>query len=147
MTDSPAVPLDQLAARLVVHGSRFARHATRGTGEHRSVVAVRVLSNLQHEGPLRVGELAARERITQPAMTSAVNRLEEDGLVVRRSDPLDARASVVELTDAGRAELAQFRRRAAERVRPALERLTAEDRTVLDRAATLLEQLTDAGTT
>jgi DNA-binding MarR family transcriptional regulator len=141
----PVTPadLDQLAARLVVHGSRFARYASRASGERRSVVALRVLSNLQHEGPLRIGELAAHERITQPAMTAAVNRLAMDGLVLRRADPDDARASVVELTDAGLVELESFRARAAEAVRPALERLTARDRAVLDRAAVLLDQLTD----
>ncbi|GAA3814026.1 MarR family winged helix-turn-helix transcriptional regulator [Cellulomonas soli] len=147
MPDPTGTSLDQLAARLVVHGSRFARYASRGPGERRSVVAVRVLANLQHEGPLRIGELTARERISQPAMTSAVNRLEEDGLVLRRADLDDARACVVELTDAGRAELEDFRGRAAERARPALERLSAEDLAVLDRAADLLEQLSDPRST
>ncbi|MGX5682430.1 MarR family winged helix-turn-helix transcriptional regulator [Schumannella luteola] len=135
--------LEQLATRLISAGSRFARGASRRSGESRPLVALRVLSNLEQSGALRVGELASREVISQPAMTTTLNRLEGDGLVARRSDESDARASVISLTDAGRAELAEFRARAATAVRPAIEQLSTDDRAVLDRAATLLEQLVD----
>jgi DNA-binding MarR family transcriptional regulator len=135
--------IDQLAARLISQGSRFARTASRKAGEQRSLIALRVLANLRQEGDLRIGELARRETITQPAMTATVNRLEEDGLVARAADPSDARAAVVRITDAGTAELEAFRMRAAARVRPALERLGEDDLAVLGRAAELLGQLAD----
>jgi DNA-binding MarR family transcriptional regulator len=135
--------VDQLSVRLISQGSRFARTATRRAGEQRSLIALRVLSNLQHEGDLRVGELAQRETISQPAMTAAVNRLEEDGLVARLADPGDARAAVVRLTEAGAAELDAFRMRAAAGVRPVLEALGEDDLAVLARAADLLQQLAD----
>jgi DNA-binding MarR family transcriptional regulator len=87
--------LDQFSARLTSQASRFARTASRKAGTRRSLISLRALANLQQDGDLRVGELALREAITQPAMTAAVNRLEADGLVVRRTDPADARAAVV----------------------------------------------------
>ncbi|WP_158299783.1 MarR family winged helix-turn-helix transcriptional regulator [Glycomyces paridis] len=135
--------IDQLSARLISQGSRFARTASRKSGEQRSLIALRVLSNLLQEGDLRIGELAQRETITQPAMTATVNRLEEDGLVERRADPADARAAVVHVTQAGAAELEAFRMRAAARVRPHLERLGEDDLAVLARAADLLGDLAD----
>jgi len=135
--------IDQLAARLISNGSRFARTASRKAGEQRSLIALRVLANLQQEGDLRVGELALRETITQPAMTATVNRLEDDGLVARLADPTDARAAIVRITDAGVVELEAFRMRAAAKVRPALEQLGEDDLAVLGRAAVLLQQLAD----
>lgn len=135
--------IDELAASLISQGSRFARTASRKAGEQRSLIALRVLANLRQEGDLRVGELAQRETITQPAMTATVNRLEEDGLVARSADPSDARASIVRITDEGAAELEAFRMRAAARVRPALERLGEDDLAVLARAAELLSDLAD----
>lgn len=135
--------IDELAARLISQGSRFARTASRKSGEQRSLIALRVLANLQFEGDLRVGELALRETITQPAMTATVNRLEADGLVARHSDPADARVSVVRLTDAGAAKLEAFRMRAAAGVRRDLEALGEDDLAVLSRAAELLEHLAD----
>lgn len=134
---------DELTSRLLAQASRFARTATRRAGMRYSLVAMRVLSNLQHDGDLRVGELAARETVSQPTMTVTVNRLEQDGLVTRRPDPLDARASVVQLTAAGLTELQSFRTRAAAVVRPVLADLSEADAATLARAAELFELLSD----
>lgn len=135
--------LDLFAARLISQGSRFARTASRRSGSHRSLIALRALANLQQEGDLRVGELAQRETVSQPAMTTTVNRLEAEGLVARRDDPSDARAAVVRITEDGAAELHEFRMSAAAAVRPALEQLDRDDLAVLARAAELLETLAD----
>jgi DNA-binding MarR family transcriptional regulator len=45
-----------------------------------------------------MGELAGRARLSKQTMTTLVRRLEDDGLVERRPDPGDARASLVFLT-------------------------------------------------
>lgn len=76
-------------------------------------------------------------------MTATINRLEADGLVTRTTDPSDARAVVVTLTEAGLAEMTAFRAKAAAHVLPAMERLGADDLAVLARAADLLEGLAD----
>lgn len=136
--------VDELATRLIAQAGRFTRSTSRAAGLSRSLIAMRVLSNLSQDGDLRVGELAAREAVTQPAITATVNRLEEDGLVQRRADPDDARAALVAMTDAGRRELAGFRRRAAEAIRPALTALSGQDRETLRVAADLLDGLSTA---
>ena len=59
-----------------------------------------MLRNLR-AGPRRITELAAEERVTQPAITLLVNRLAERGWVERIPDPTDGRAVLVSLTAAG----------------------------------------------
>ncbi|MFC7400862.1 MarR family winged helix-turn-helix transcriptional regulator [Citricoccus sp. GCM10030269] len=138
---SPSDSHGDLAARLIAAGSSFARTGSQLSGNRRSLVSLRVLSNLFQDGGLRVGELAQREQIAQPSMTTAVNRLEADGLVTRRPDPEDARAADVQITDAGIAELMAFRARASETYRDAINELDQDDREALDRAAELMESL------
>ena len=50
-----------------------------------------------------MGELARRARLSKQAMTELVPRLERDGLVERRTDPSDGRASLIFLTARSRA--------------------------------------------
>lgn len=57
-----------------------------------------VLLPLFEEDGLRMGELARRARLSKQTMTQMVRRLERDGLVDRRPDPSDARASLIFLT-------------------------------------------------
>jgi DNA-binding MarR family transcriptional regulator len=51
--------------------------------------------------PRRITELAAEERVTQPAITLLVNRLAEKGWVQRIPDASDRRAVLVSLTPEG----------------------------------------------
>jgi DNA-binding MarR family transcriptional regulator len=53
-------------------------------------------------GELRMSELAAQASLTPSGLTRAVDRLEEQGLVVRRTCPEDRRGSFAQLTPAGR---------------------------------------------
>ncbi|MDK8346826.1 MarR family winged helix-turn-helix transcriptional regulator [Brevibacterium sp. UMB1308A] len=135
--------LDSLAYELVANSSSFRRAYARGLDGRRSLIAIRVLANLQSGGPLRIGELATREAVTQPTMTGIVNRLVADNLVERRADSHDARASAVTLTDTGRQELERARTAAAQSVRPALETLSPDDLEILQRATNLLGRLGD----
>jgi DNA-binding MarR family transcriptional regulator len=57
-----------------------------------------VLLPLYEEDGLRMGELAQRARLSKQTMTEMIRRLERDGLVERRTDPSDGRASLVFLT-------------------------------------------------
>jgi len=62
-----------------------------------------VLVPLFEEDGLRMGELGRRARLSKQAMTELIRRLERDGLVERRPDPSDGRASVIFLTERSRA--------------------------------------------
>jgi DNA-binding MarR family transcriptional regulator len=57
-----------------------------------------ILVPLFEEDGLRMGELAARARLSKQTMTTMVRLLERDGLVERRADPDDRRATRVFLT-------------------------------------------------
>ncbi len=58
-----------------------------------------ILLPLFEEDGLRMGELAARARLSKQTMTTMVRLLERDGLVERRTDPSDGRASLVFLSE------------------------------------------------
>ncbi len=60
-----------------------------------------VLIPLLEEDGLRIGEIARRARLSKQTMTTMVRLAERDGLVERRSDPADRRATRVHLTAKG----------------------------------------------
>ena len=62
-----------------------------------------VLIPLFEEDGLQMGELARRSRLSKQTMTTLVRRVERDGLVSRRADPGDARATLIFLTERARA--------------------------------------------
>jgi DNA-binding MarR family transcriptional regulator len=57
-----------------------------------------VLVPLYEEDGLRMGELGRRARLSKQTMTQMIRQLETEGLIERRPDPDDARASRVFLT-------------------------------------------------
>jgi DNA-binding MarR family transcriptional regulator len=107
----------------------------------RSVTSLLTLRRLDVDGPARVTELAASERVSQPTMTVLLRRLQEDGLVERSADPADGRAVRVALTDAGREELVTVRRARADLLHRRLETLDAGHRAALEAALPALDAL------
>ena len=65
------------------------------------------LELLLHKGPQRVNEIGRRIQLTSGSITTAVDRMQQRGLVKRAADAQDRRASVVELTAKGRALITQ----------------------------------------
>jgi DNA-binding MarR family transcriptional regulator len=61
-----------------------------------------VLLPLFEEDGLRIGEVARRARLSKQTMTTMVRLAERDGLVERREDESDRRATRVHLTAKGR---------------------------------------------
>ncbi|OBH06532.1 MarR family winged helix-turn-helix transcriptional regulator [Mycobacterium sp. E1747] len=62
-----------------------------------------ILVTLLDQGPIRMTDLAAHERVRTPTTTVAIRRLEKLGLVKRSRDPSDLRAVLVDITPRGRA--------------------------------------------
>jgi DNA-binding MarR family transcriptional regulator len=60
-----------------------------------------LLRHLSEQGPQRVTALATREKVAQPTMSVIVKRLVVRGLVERRTDPGDRRATLVAITALG----------------------------------------------
>jgi DNA-binding MarR family transcriptional regulator len=106
-----------------------------------SRTATSVLACLRDAGPQRVTALAAAERVAQPTMTTLVGRLERDGLVARGSDPADARAVRVAITEKGRERLETRRAARVALLAERLEALAPAEREALTAALPALEQL------
>jgi DNA-binding MarR family transcriptional regulator len=68
-----------------------------------------LLLELEAAGPRTQAQLAAASGYEPPTITLSVRQLEALGLVVRRSSPTDGRATIVELSDQGRAFLPKLR--------------------------------------
>jgi DNA-binding MarR family transcriptional regulator len=92
-------------------------------------------------GALTVGELAAHEKVQPPSMTRTVNCLEQSGDVVRRPHETDGRQVVVELSDSGRRRMLADRDRRDAWLARRLRELTPDERTILRKAAPILESL------
>jgi DNA-binding MarR family transcriptional regulator len=107
-----------------------------------SYTSVLTLGTLARTGPRRLTSLAESEGVTQPAMTQVVARLLELGLVTRTTDPDDKRVVLVEVTDAGRAEIERRRAVRAEMLRELLAKLSSSQRDALQAAMPVLDALT-----
>lgn len=98
-----------------------------------------VLEALLHKGPLPVNEIGRKVLLTSGSITTAVDRLEDKGLVERRSHGTDRRARVVHLTKDGRKMITKaYADHAADMERLASVSLTRKERETLIR---LLKQI------
>ena len=107
-----------------------------------TLAQVSILLTLLDSGPIRMTELAGRERVRTPTTTVAIRRLEKLGLVKRSRDPSDMRAVLVEVTPEG---LVQYRDALEARrlhLVELLNRLTEAEHGDLVRALKPLERLT-----
>jgi DNA-binding MarR family transcriptional regulator len=109
-----------------------------------SLTAAATLATLERSGPCRLTSLAAREGVTQPAMTQLVARLQDAGLVTRNHDPADGRVVQVCITGEGKVTLARRRQARAERLAGVLARLSPDQRTTLAAALPAMDALASA---
>jgi DNA-binding MarR family transcriptional regulator len=138
----PKIPSDlreELAPRLRWAITRMARRLRQEAGVDLGPSQVAALATVERHGPLSPSELAAVERIKRPTATRIVRHLEEAGLVERVKDPEDGRASILTATAEGRALLRRLRERKTAYLASRLDKVSAEDRRSLERAAELLE--------
>jgi DNA-binding MarR family transcriptional regulator len=103
---SPTLTRDNLGFLLAKASQRWnellsERFSERGWQEVRPSYGS-VLVPLFEEDGLRMTELARRARLAKQTMTTLVRLVERAGLVERRADPEDGRASRVFLTSGGR---------------------------------------------
>jgi DNA-binding MarR family transcriptional regulator len=61
-----------------------------------------ILLSFSKKGSLPLGKIGERLQINAPSVTSSINRLERDGLVVRCSNPADGRGTLAQITRSGR---------------------------------------------
>ena len=95
-------------------------------------------------GPLRVGELAARQRLAPNTVSGLVSRMLDAGFVDRQADPGDRRTARIALTEAGHRQLADWQRAHERRIASALDALTPDDSAAVLGALGALERLATA---
>jgi DNA-binding MarR family transcriptional regulator len=107
-TLDPVALADALRPALLQVGRELRREA-RGVGV--SPEQVSLLVAIKYAPGIGLRELADRERVSPPAMTKHVDRLERDGLVARTPSAEDRRRVGVSLTDEGQRVLRRVRSR------------------------------------
>lgn len=143
-TTSPTSLPGELPQHLALVCSQFSRLAARRSEVGVGTVSWRVVATIDRHGPLRLSEIADRERVSRPTATTVIKRLEEEGLVRREPDPADSRSWLVSTTEQGVQQLAAWRSQLADGVGALLEPLPDADLATLERAAEILAGLVDA---
>jgi DNA-binding MarR family transcriptional regulator len=131
----------ELAARLRLVVGRLNRRIRIDGHESIPPLQLSALVTVEEHGPLRLSDLARREAVTAPTMSRVLASLDEQGLVVRTSDPQDARGVLITLSDDGATRLAEVRSHRNALIARRLARLDAEQLVMLLAAMPALEAL------
>ncbi|MFM9034442.1 MAG: MarR family winged helix-turn-helix transcriptional regulator [Mycobacterium sp.] len=135
-----AADLQRVLARLVTVVRRG--DPNRASQPDLTMAQISILLTLLDSGPIRMTDLAARERVRTPTTTVAIRRLENLGLVKRSRDPSDMRAVLVEVTPDGQVQYQEALQARRTHLADLLSRLTEDERADLVRAIKPLERLT-----
>ena len=104
---------------------------------------VSLLVGIKYNPGIGVRELAARERVSPPALSNRVDRLEQDGLVARTPSDDDRRRVGLTLTDAGQRVLRRVRSRRTAWLVTRLGQLSADELAAIEAAVEPLALLLD----
>lgn len=102
-----------------------------------------VLAVLDRHGPLTPREIAVHEKVRPPSMTRTLAALEALGLVVRTDHPTDGRQVLMSLSERGKAEIDETRRRRDAWLARRLAALDPAERDLLARAAAILAKVSE----
>ena len=142
--DASAAPADpQEIARLRVAIGRLHRRMVQSTSGDLTFSQTSALVAVEKLGPIRLGELAARERVAAPSMTRTVSGLVEAGLLHRAGDPQDGRSFLLSITERGRGFLEEMRTERNATLAQGISHLTEHEVRVLRAALPVLEHLAE----
>lgn len=136
-TDTVAVA-DALRPILLRVGRELRREAR---AEGISPEQVSLLVAIKYAPGIGVRDLAAHERISAPAMTKHVDRLERDGLVARTPSADDKRRTGLTLTEQGQRVLRRVRSRRTAWLATRLRALSADELGAVEAALEPLSRL------
>ena len=107
-----------------------------------------LLEKVVTSGPVRMSQLAEWMAVDKSTMTTEIRRLEQAGLVSRRSDPTDRRAVLITSTNEGQTAIEQHRKVAQDVYNTLVGKWTEGDRAefsrLLGRFVSELSWVTDA---
>jgi len=104
---------------------------------------VELLQALEETAPARISDLAERLHLAHSTVSGLIAQMIDSGLVRRDTDPGDRRAAVVTVTEAGRAQLSEWRRAHERRIAAALALLAEPDQQAIVKALPALGHLVD----
>ncbi len=135
---------NELNLKLVIALNRSMQHIRKGESQQildagLTLSQFSVLEALYHKGDLRICEIIEKTLSTGGNMTVVVNNLIKEGLISRCKDPVDGRASVVTLTDKGRAIIGELFPRHVANIQSLMEGLDEDEKSQL---LILLKKLT-----
>lgn len=130
-------------ARLRVAVGRLHRRLAQRSTSELTFAQISALVTVERHGPIRQGELAAREKVAAPSMTRTVSGLAGAGLVHKIPDPEDGRSSHIVVTPAARTLLAKVRTERTAMLAERVARLTQQQYETLVAALPVLEQLAE----
>ena len=114
------------------------------SGSDLPAASIVLLEHLEAAGVQRVSRIAKYQKIGVPALTPRIKDLEAAGVIRRDVDPVDGRASLISLTDSGRATLARIREARCGILAEALQDMNPQDMATaadaLTRIATAVER-------
>jgi DNA-binding MarR family transcriptional regulator len=137
-THDPVALADVLRPALLQVGRELRREA-RAAGV--SPEQVSLLVAIKYAPGIGLRELADRERVSPPAMTKHVDRLERDGLVARTPSAEDRRRVGVSLTEEGQRVLRRVRSRRTAWLAQRLRGLSPEELAAIEAAVEPLRRL------
>ena len=133
--------LSDVAARLGIAVTRLARLLRQQDTSQLTPTARAVLGTIDREGPITLGDLAAREQVAPPTITKAVSGLEAAGYIDRIPDGDDRRVCRVALSATGRRQLDADRRRRRAWLATRISQLPDADQRKLADALDVVEQI------
>ena len=140
LADAPAIDVTRLRVVIARLSRTLRKHELAGL----TPTQLSALSTVDRAGPLRLGDLAAAERIAPSTLTRLVSVLEDRGYVERRAVPGDARAWTLVVTARGHEMLDRIRQENTIVLADSLLTLSPDQLTALAAAMPALEQLADA---
>lgn len=142
---SDALGTPAFAAEVAMMCSRVIRTALYRAGMAPSSATWRVVRFIQNNGPVRISDVARRERSTMATVSTLVNRLVKQGLVNKEKDTSDARQSLLTVTPKGRNLCNEWQDRLGEAVAEDFASLSLDELTVLAEALPVMHKLVSEG--
>ena len=139
LTGAPVVDVTRLRVAIARLSRRLRKHDLAGL----TPTQLAALATVERTGPLRLGDLAAAERIAPSTLTRLVSALEDHGYVQRHAVPADARAWTLAVTQRGHEVLDQIRQENTLLLADSLLTLSPEQLAALAAALPALERLAD----
>ncbi len=136
----PTIDVTRLRVAIARVSRSLRRHELAGL----TPTQLSALATVEQAGPVRLGDLAAAEKIAPSTLTRLVTVLEERGYVERHPVPEDARASTLVVTPHGHAILEQIRRESTILLADNLRTLSPDQLAALAAALPALERIADA---